>query len=339
MTILWADSFDHYGLNADDALRSGWNTFDRPVSAALARTGSQAVRIAPSSTLWLRLKRAFDAPRTTIVMAAAYRFDQAPTNGTRTQVHGFMDSNGDQQGVLTLSTAGFLDYRVGDSNAAVVATSSAPVTFATWQHVELRLAVANSSGAVEVRLNGQTVLSYSGDTQATAHADILEWFTSVNAGSAAAFHVDDVVAATDWVGDLRVHTLFPAGDTVQADFVPDSGTTGFSRIREAAPDGDASFVASDSAGAVSLFALDAPPAGIGAIAAVIVDVEARKTDAGACTFRSGLRSGVAVAHGSAHAPDTTYGGHEAVFASDPATGAPWTRSALAAAQLRLERLT
>lgn len=116
-----------------------------------------------------------------------------------------------------------------------------------WTHLELKATIADSGGVVQVRLDGAQVLSFSGDTRNAGTAEIATVRFSnhfVASGTRHLLRLDDVYLCdtaggrnNDFLGDVRVVTLRPNADTVQADFTPSAGSSHYSLVAEA-PDDD-----------------------------------------------------------------------------------------------------
>jgi hypothetical protein len=142
----------------------------------------------------------------------------------------------------------------------------------------------------------------------------------------------DSAVATDFIGEITQLALSPTADGTHGDWTPDTGTDHFARIVPP-PDGDASYVYSETPGAIDTYKFSLPAGGTKTIYQVAVNNDARQIGNGVRQIAAICVSGATVATGPAGASlTTTYKPNTARFDVDPATGAPWTESGLAAAE-------
>jgi hypothetical protein len=227
-----------------------------------------------------------------------------------------------------------------------IGRSGQVLTAEAWNHIEIRANRDDTTGSVEVRVNGLTVLDIADENTGAADFAGVQWGRIASGGTVTiyAFYIDDVFAwddegaeNTDFIGPLGVYTLFPDEDTAEADWAVTGAANGYQAINEPSPDDDTSYIAADTLGDASEFALDNLPGGISNIAALVAVGRMRKTDAGDGNVQMSLVSGASVTAGEDRPITEAYTYWQDVFELDPATGAPWTPSAVNAALLRLAR--
>lgn len=358
MALLWMDGFDHYGTGAtgnDNMLRGLWAGVNTSGAAAVgitnstSRTGSCSMRISESGVAGNpRLRRVFGASYDVVGFAGVYFLSTLP-EGNEHQFVQFRDSdNAAQIGFVITSTGAIRAYR-GSYSALLGTSADAVVVASAWQHIEFACHIHDSAGWAEVRVNGVTVLSLSGiDTKATSLAGAAQVALSVRqAGPATAgpnYYIDDIFAWNDqgdsnnsFIGDKRVGLITPNDDTAQADWTPAGSVTGFGAISEIPQDADTTYIEAQDAGYVSEFELQDAVGDIGAISAVQTYVIQRKTVAGVCNTRVGLVSDAAETLGADRPVTEQYTYYTDMFESDPNTAAPWTKTGLSAARLKIER--
>lgn len=343
--LLWCDGFDHYRFD-ETLMVPPWSTIgaDATLSATRARTGARGLHIEGGSDAIA--ERSLGAAKTVAGVGVSVWLAALPANDDRLTPIEFRDAAGAAQVAIALTTTGAVRVSRGDASGTVLGESGELVTAQAWNHLEARCVFDQTSGSVEVRLNGATVVHLAGiDTCATANveASFVAFRSRGNPG--VAWDIDDVFAwdtagsfNTDFLGDKRVFALVPVADTTIADWTPNAGP-GFAAIDDDGHDGDATYIEASTAGDVSEFRLMPPNKGISAIAATVTVAVAEKTDVGSATLRASLVSGASVAGAATHALGSAYAALETVIETDPATAAPWTRDGLAAALLRLDRLT
>ncbi|HSH41854.1 MAG TPA: hypothetical protein VK973_06990 [Arenicellales bacterium] len=265
----------------------------------------------------------------------------------------FRTDGAEWQTTLMLTTTGRIEARRGDNTGTVLATSDSVVTADAYTHFECRVACDDTNGAVEVRINGVTVLNISGvDTQAAATNAMAEaWVGNWGGSPNADRYIDDMFCwdtngsqNNDFIGDRRVLTLFPDQDTAEADWAVEDGASppgsGYEAINDETPDDDTSYIYTDQVGDVSEFGLQDTPEGISAISAIVAVNRMRKDDAGDCNVQCSLvsqGSPIAEANGADRPITEVYTYWQDVFELDPSTAAPWTPESFDAALLKFER--
>jgi hypothetical protein len=214
-----------------------------------------------------------------------------------------------------------------------------------WYYFEIGMTIHPTAGAIEIRLNGQTVLSLSGiNTRASANSqfDGFTFFTGF-ATASQVLTIDDLYlcdattgpgpyAFNSFVGDVRVATLNPIGAGGATSWTPLSGAN-WQQVAEAYADGDTSYNATLTPGAQDLFAFADLPATISAVLAVQVSTSARKDDAGTHLLTQQVLSGATLASGTALSLPSGYVYLNDLWVTDPDTAlSGWTIGAVNALQ-------
>lgn len=228
-------------------------------------------------------------------------------------------------------------------NVATLLGSTPNNTFlnATWHHVEIKVFVHDTTGTVEVRIDGVTQLTLtSQDTRngGTGVVDNIWW--GANSGAAANLHVDSLYIMdttgsvnNDFVGPCRVSLLLPTSDGATEEWDRSTGSDSFALLDEATPNGDTDYIESDVDNERTLLGMGDLPAGADSIFAVQLSSYARKGDAGAAEFRQGIRSDSSDGAGSDKVLAETYAVYLDVIELDPDGSVAWTPSAVNAAEV------
>lgn len=346
MTLVWAESFDFYGTNMSILAQRGYGTFSGSNmflrnNAGLARTGLGYVQVDTTGTSLLGI--ILNAATNVVGSGVAICPTVIPTSVSA-------NSCGITFGVGTA----FNSYRVtinpdlGFSvwEGTTLRGSSAPNLWAINSYYWLEVKAINNAaggGAFEVRLNGETILAVTGLTIANQFTRVAIG-KSTNGGSDACFFDDWIVwdnsgaINNDFLGERRCVTTMPSGDTLEADWTPSTGTSGFAMIDESPPS-DADYIQANTAGDISEFSKASIGIDTNDVAGVVVVTRALKTDAGANSFRIGLNSAGFVSNGAEKLPNTTVGYFADIFQRNPNGDIPWTRAAIDAALIRLTRET
>lgn len=357
MALLWMDGFDHYGTDTTNMSDGAWanNTVYATLSTVNPRTGTHSLRFPESSSSASPLRRVFGDAKVTAGLGSVYWLSSLPTTNDRYQLVSFKDTANVAQVTLVLQSTGILSVKRGQVSGTELGNSGTPaITAEAYTHIEILVTIDNAAGAVEVRVNGITVISLTGiDTQATSNTETSQvdigrtgGTGSLPSSDVSVMYVDDIFCYDDigsfnntFIGDRKVFTLFPNADTAQADWTP-LGGTGFSNIDEADPDDDTSYISTGepgSPGAISEFALDNLPSGVSSISALVIVNRAKKTDAGIANMVSSIVSTSSESSGSLNPMTEAYTYYHDVVEVDPDTSAPFTPSAVDSALIKIER--
>lgn len=358
MALLFMDSFDHYAT-AD--LMEKWSSVSALSAAATlsiaagGRRSTSGLRwfIGTSSGLQGAAVRALAPADATCTMGFAILF---PTGG-------FIGIGGVRVASIRDGSLVQLSLRVNADgtlsvlrDTTVLGTPSvATLPFGVATYVEWKATIHNSTGTVEVRLNGAPVLVLtSQDTQATATA---QWTNialgqaenianSVTAGSSKNIDYDDVYVldgsgAAPWntfLGDCRVDAFLPSAAGASAQWTPSAGAN-YQCVDDNPPNDDTDSTTSSTTGHTDSFTYpDAPVAG-----AVIYGVQhclnLKKLDAGTCTVAPVVRHSGTVYPGAVVSPGTSYAYGLLAQQVNPGTGAAWVEADFNAAEFGYQRVS
>lgn len=238
---------------------------------------------------------------------------------------------------LSLST-GTLQFRRGGT--AVGTTATMPI--GSWNYIEIYLKPADSNGRAVLKLNGVTVIDFTGDTNnavadagGTVKLQGLSWGTSNAVNYFDDIVVNDTSGATNnsWPGQVR---LFPlnvraVGDAQQMSRGGVDLGSNLSHIREAGS--GISWIEDSVSGHRDLYYVDAPQLPVGAVVnQVIVDIHARAL-AGGQAIVPMIKAGSVESTGAAQTLGPSWQSVQRAWPINPATGSPWTQSDLATLQL------
>ncbi len=265
MALLLVDGFDHYG--SLQAVEKFWN--GSPFGMVTGRGfGGQAIDVVVNNPIF----KTFD-PASTVIASAAFKMNG--TGNTRLMT---LEAGGSVVAILSLTGTGNLTLT--DSAASLLATGPTIVPYGTWFQVELKV-VVGTSGTGEVHLNGGSEIASTVGNFGTADIDRIAFWNNVLGGDTA---VDDVVILdgtgsaplNDFLGDVRVETLYPLADGIHTDWTPKFGTDHYAMVNEHLIDGDGSFVYDATPGDKDSYILETF---IGSIYGAQLNIGARKGDA------------------------------------------------------------
>jgi hypothetical protein len=366
MANLWVDGLARYGDQiarmTESGPSQGWAevTSAFSLSTTQTRTGPRSLRIAAAATQ-NNCRRVFGVPLQEIYFGYAFFATALPTADafplfTVPKTIGvalaqFRDASNRTQLSVFLRTDGSIAVvQRGETGLSqVVGTflgQSLPVIGAgAWQHIEIYLKCDPVEGAVEIRVNEVTVLNLTDvDTAHYSPVEISQVSVAQhNPGGGpyyfADFYANDVTddgsGGDTFYGDVKVGTIFPNGDTTQADFNLSTGSDGFDLLNDAPPN-DSTFLSAATT-ARSDFDLQNSPADAVLILTVRPFARARKEDAGAANILPRIRSGASESTGRSSPVTTAFAYYDSNVPFNPATSAPWTPGELDDAIFILER--
>ena len=256
-------------------------------------------------------------------------------SGATTNLIAFQGKNasGAQWTVYINQSTRAIRITTGADNTTLAATAGAAWNYSTWYYLECKVTVGNSA-AYEVRLNGGTILSGTGDTQQQSATDItLIGFGGLNVSGGG---VDDIYLAdtagtvnTDFLGDMKSRVYLPNADQATG-WTPSTGTDHFAVVDENPPNDDTDYISAASGSLIDRF-LHEDVAADQSIKCVTHVMKRRKTDAGVTQMRSNCRSNSVNYTGDTKTVPDSYAYHTQLWENDPNTTDPWTVANLNAA--------
>ncbi len=351
MSLLVIEGWDN--IATADIATKNWagsdNNGTRTVVTTQARTGTKSLRLLGgnigSAPVLQRILAAADE-HATLIVGWALRRDNPGSLAAQELIRFCSDAAATQHVSLGLSTGGVITaYRGNTGGTSLGSSASGLLVVDTWNFVEAKVVLHDSTGSVTVKINGTTVLSLTGvDTKNGGTKTVLDsvQFPLSPAGNNNNSHyIDDIYIANaagsannDFIGDLRVRALFPNGNGNSSQMVGSDGnsTDNYLLVDDATPN-TADYVGSPTLNNKDTYAFDDLPDTSGTVVGLQLEALATKTDAAARSLALVTRSGstdydgsdVALALGS-----NTY--IQQIRETDPATGVAWLRSGVNSAE-------
>lgn len=264
-------------------------------------------------------------------------FDYLPNNQG---LHIVATKNGAEQITVRLMPASQL-VEIWRNNV-VVQSSSFKYPVSIWFFIQIRFNCLVSGGSVEVRINGQTAVTFTGNAAQTGSDGWNGWKLWYIATPTA--RVDNILvysatgdSPASWTPETRIWEDLPNGAGATTGWTASAGSN-YQCVDEQPSNGDTDYVSASSAGLTDTYAFPSPvPAGA-IVYAVGARVNARKDDAGLNEIDLVLRSGgTNYASGVPRPLSTSYARYSALWNLDPATSAAWTVANANAAQAGIRR--
>jgi len=352
--LQWADTFNRYGTNTALMLNglpyaevnaTVTLTTDPDVSA----TGN-VVKIAQQASSSTQLRTVFPggAAATMGISQRLWmgRLPSAVGFGTGIEFRDIANAN---QFTVNIDTTGTISVHRGSASGTSIGVTTLPVISPnSWNHIEIKFTVSTTVGAVEIRVNGISVLNLTGvnnqNTGNTTVAQIDHISGSAvpsGSGNADMFLKDFIIWDTtgtynkDFLGSVSVLDIDTDADTALT-WTPSTGTNGWSILDNNPPLDDAAYISAATA-LSNTFGLQNLPADVTSVRGCVLVNRSRKIDGGDGNVQLGLISGASTGLGADRPITTAYTYWKDVIEVDPATGLPFTPSAFNLASLKLAR--
>jgi len=329
--LVYIDGFDTYNT-ADIGQRLNITDGTPSIVTTDPRTGSQCIEDNnPSFETWFRSVSALD---TYISGWAIFR------TGTNPGIMDFREGTTVHVHVRYNSLSGNLEVWRG-YEGTLLGTAALSFPTDTWTYFEVKCVVHDSTGSVEVRVNGSStpIINLTGvDTRNGGASGVIDNIGHRSDGGAASHRYDDWYICdtsgsinNDFLGDIRVDAIVPDGDgalTQLATTFPASPTTHFDKVDESLHDGDSTYNEDDIDNTIDLFTLENLPAlsGTGVVHGVQTAIVAKKMDAGAKSMRHKMRVAGIDYDGNTQALATSYAAYLQMRETNPNTGVKFTEA-------------
>ena len=275
---------------------------------------------------------------TTLYMGAAVRISAADTNvfmglGADWQTSPFTHHNLRITGNTTLAL-----YTGNTLLTTYTHTSAFP---GGWFYFELGGTLATSGGTAIVRIDGATVINFTGNTKSGGTSTSFDHVT-LKGDNSGGKYVDDVYVCdgtgsspyNTFLGEVRVHSITPSAAGSSTQWTPDTGSN-YARVNEI-PYSASNYIQSSTVGQRDTYTMTDLPANTGTVLAVQNNIMAKKTDATVVGVKTALKSGASVYYGSTYnlsSNDTVYSD---LRTTDPNTATAWTSAGVNALEAGIE---
>lgn len=247
------------------------------------------------------------------------------------------------------TNAGLLiSARKTSGNILIAENTLIPLEYQTWYYIEVRLRTTPGSEYLEIRVNGNQFITATGFSLDRTFVDQVGWVGVGNTDNSGnrVFCYDDIYIINNsdslgFLGNVRIPYIPPNADTVQKDFVPNSGIINYTQVDETSTtDGDTTYVASSTPGARDLLDLSSLPAYTRTAIAGIKPSVAVKTQVDTANIREVIKSGSTITTGASKAVNdvTNYKLYDSLGAIrlNPDTNLPWTEADITNLQIGYE---
>ena len=302
------------------------------VSTSPRRTGAYSYRFLSNTGYFKILPSAHDE----LVIGFASYFTTDP--GTTT-FFGFYKGS---TGIVSLKFDGSRRLQVCTGwGGTVYFTGKKALDLYTWYYIELYFKMADSGGAIELRIDGVSQGTYSGDTKPGTDTTV-DRFRFCGPGSTP-HYIDDIMINTispdlagSWPNGARIVLLKPNGDGSTTQWTPTPSGTHYTTVDEVPPSG-VDYLRSTTAGQIEELDVENLPSEAFSIAAVQFDMWGLKGSTSSPTqVKLGARIGNTNYMSSAKDLGLAQGLVSHILNTNPATDTPFTPTDVNSLQIVLE---
>lgn len=337
MSIVFVDTADHYATA--DVLQK-WSISDNNAFSVVASArNSNGLTSSASIDNWL--VRNLDANEVTLSMGFVVNNTRQasyfPSQGYYYSVlAAFRDAGTVQVEIARTGSGQIVAFR-GPENAALGWSAPGLFLHNVDHYIEWTATINNATGSVEVKLDGEVVLSLSGiDTQETANAfanqAAINSRSNGDAGTRGKVYddlwIDDAGA---YHGDIGGYAILPSGAGASTQWSPSAGSN-YQCVDEASVNGDTDYVSETSVGDRDTYAMGNLPAKVNSVVALQALVSARKDDASVREICTTVVSGATTQDGATQTLSSSYKFYFDVYETNPDTAAAWAPSEVDAAE-------
>jgi hypothetical protein len=227
--------------------------------------------------------------------------------------------------------------------STILGTTTNSVNIGTWNHIVVKVFQNNTTGTVEVWLNGTKEIDLTNvDTLNTVASLEIVQFAAVSASVPMA--IDDLYIGddsgtdmTDQQGDCQIEMLTPNANGTTNNFTASPAVSNYLNVDDgSAPDDDTTYNHSSTATHKELYACSNITGNVDTVHAVQVRAYARKEDAGNRQINLICRNNVTEVDSGQKGLTTTYGYKSHIYENDPDGGGNWTEADVNAMEVGLE---
>lgn len=347
MSLLFAHSTDGQDTTAASGLFAASSNFPAAAIGTNPRfSGTLSVSLASINAKGLQfLVKPADEDDVLIAGMACY-MDLGRDSGSSSD--GFMrfwSDAGETSHVTFCATVdGAIRARRGAGNGTSIGLSASGVfPFNTWCYIEAKVTLHDTTGTVDFRIDGVSVLSLTGlDTKNAGTKAVFDSVSWGDGGSGVTTQARDFYVCNtagtknnDFLGDVRATFLPPTGDTTPEQWTPSTGSDSFAVVDEATPN-TTDYLQSSTPGHVTRMTLADLPDTTHEVFGLFVKSYAAKSDAGDASFRNGIFSDATVENGATNVLSTGFTTFMDGFELDPDGDVDWTPTSVNALAVQVE---
>jgi len=320
LALLFIDGFDHYG--GADILKKWTDAANGIISTSTKRTGVSSMAF--ESTYDDRMvRKALGANYNTLVVGAAIM--QPHPNADIDRIFIFCDNTTSQIAIIVNRDHTISAYR----GNTLLGTTVSPVFQAdVWDYYEAKVVFSQTAGSVTVRRNEVTILDLTGiDTceSANEYGNGFEFHPCTGYSTSGFTFYDDIYCdSTDFLGDIKVETIYPSGAGNSTQFTPSAGLN-YQCVDEAPANGDTDYISTSEVDKIDTYDYS-DIISDGTILGVQVNIMARMDDSGTNKIAPVVRPASTDRIGNTKELTQLYKDYLQLYTVSPETSVAWTKS-------------
>jgi hypothetical protein len=356
MALLFCDNFENWTSTSFDS-PGPWIKTVRGISA-LAGTGNVVFNVnsfrpgifqtleSGAANASVLLHYGFSSIGT-VVANIRVAFDSTTTSGDR-QILTLFDGATAQVSLTHKSNGKLAIFRGTTTAQLAESTDLFPFDANVFLDIELKVTIHNTTGVIELRVNGGTQIPSTGslNTRVSANNQANEIGIGVSgAGSSRPlfkqFILMDTTGSTmnDFIGPVDITSLRPNADGEYDDWTANTGTR-FAAVNQAVTDNDTTFVSSSTPGDQVTFQLSNLPSGVTDVFAVFPQMQIRREQGTTRICKFLMRSGIDDELGAKElAIGPTYAFRQEAITTSPFTTNAWDVAEVNGLELGVEITT
>lgn len=199
----------------------------------------------------------------------------------------------------------------------------------SWYYLEIMVTLASSGGQCQIRVNGTTVINFSGNTLQGGTATTIDRIGFGSSSNAVSLIDDlylcDATGGTNntFLGDVRVQTILPTAAGSSTQLTPTGNANNWQNVDDV-PDSTANYNSSSTVGQRDTYLMGQLLASTGTVFGTQDNIHAFKQNSGAGNLKAALKSGATVFYDTTQVLDPTNTWFGAIRQTDPNTSAAWT---------------
>jgi hypothetical protein len=352
MALLFCDNFENWSSTSSNnpgpwtfwQTTLGVGTGSTSANVNFTTPGCYQGEVSTSFATWLAL--GFQTSSTVIINTRlSFRNGGPNDNGSSL----WLVDGGTEQCSLRIQPDGkFAVYRGLSTAKLGESINSFPINANEFMDVELKVNIHNTTGTVELRVNGVVEISLiNQNTRASANNSC----NSIRIGKTSSSQVGVPVVKqfilmdttgsvmNDFIGPVDVTSLRPNADGEYDDWTANTGTR-FAAVNQAVTDGDTTFVSSSTPGDQVTFQLGNLPSGVTDVFAVFPQMQIRREQGTTRICKFLMRSGIDDELGAKElAIGPTYAFRQEAITTSPFTTNAWDVAEVNGLELGVEITT
>jgi hypothetical protein len=334
MALVFMDGFDA----GDFPVK--WSAYNGGTASSTTTRFGVGRSMSISNYFW-NMKKLLPVPVSNIFVGWAMYTATGGSTGSDTYMSLWGDDGSTMHLRLLLNTSSTL--RVARGDGTTLATSATGTFIAgQWNYIEMSGTIADSGGRCVVRVNGVTVIDFTGDTKnggtSTQFDTIVLGDIGGNVGPRVVTYFDDLYVCdatgpapnNTFIGDTRIQTISPNAAGSSTQMTPSTGAN-YAAVDEL-PYSATDYVRA-TPGQLDTYSATDLSADTGTIYGLQTCAVVKKTDAGTISAKTAVKSGATTYFGANVAVGTIDQTVTDIRAVDPNTSAAWTTTAINAIEI------